>query len=137
MSVVLDDVVEPMLPAGEYDNYSDPHVKAKFTLNDDYYPVVFTLSQTAPTAQVVATGTLADIRGALDAYTAAAEYEPNTDLAASFELTWAWNFENSADIDDIDRADTYLGDVAAGIIVDNNAVTELSYALEIIVVQVD
>lgn len=87
---------------------------ATFNLAKDYYPVVFTLKQTKAAGATVnvelATGNLATIKAFLDAYSTSNDsiYAPNTDLGAEFELTWAWAINND------DKADTYLGNLMAG-----------------------
>ena len=117
-----------------------------------YYPVVFTLTQIGnrngdlATPVVLETGTLADISEFLDEYSASAYYEPNTDLGASFRLTWEWVYErgNGAEITANDVLDTALGDIAAGLNVSKvngkdvlNSNLTLDYKVSITVVQVD
>jgi hypothetical protein len=119
-----------------------------FNLAADYYPVVFTLKQTKAAGATVdvelVTGNLAKIKEFLDAYSDGADsiYAPNTDLGAEFELTWAWVINNN------DKADTYLGNLMAGL--DPNSLTEatgntamndycvkIAYELTITVEQID
>ncbi len=100
--------------------------------NSKYCPVVFTLKQTqgkylpegatdladiSEEGIVLKSGTLTDIQDFLSTYSGTAYYAPNTDLAASFELSWAWAFETGtdADPDANDVYDTTLGDLAAGV----------------------
>ncbi len=119
---------EIFLKAGTYTDYT----KAKkadgsyetFTLENDYYPVVFTLKQTSGKVQVegewvditadsaptIKSGKLSEIAEALNTYTASATYAPNVDLGAEFTLTWEWVFGDSAN----NQADTVLGQIAAG-----------------------
>ncbi len=102
-----------------------------------YYPVVFTLKQGDT---VVATGNLEAIKSAVETYAADAYYAPNTDLAASFDLSWAWAFEsgtqetdedgNATGIWSNDEYDTILGDLAADVN-PNNLVEGTDYNLDI------
>ena len=120
----------------------------KFNLTEDYYPVVFTLKQTKAAGATVdvelAKGKLADIKAFLDAYSVGADskYAPNTDLGAEFELSWAWV------IDGNNKADTYLGNLMAGLNPDsltealnntamNDYCVNIAYALTITVEQID
>ena len=81
------------------------------TLTENYFPVVFTLKQThnrngaMQTPVTLATGNLTDIQTFLNTYNANATYAPNTNLAATFELSWAWAFNGN------DAADTTLGNL--------------------------
>ena len=113
-----------------------------FTLDEAYYPVVFTLTQTSSaTGEVMApvSGNLAFIQAAINNWTKS--YAPNTNLAATFELSWVWAFNGD------DAADTYLGNLAAGLnpdnipdsFVGNGGVysTTLAYSLSITVTQID
>lgn len=112
------------------------------TLAANYHPLVFTLKQLkdangdiAAENQTLKSGTLADIQEFLDTYTGTngAEYEPNTNLASTYELSWAWAFENAG----MDAADTLLGDIIAGVEPANGAVTSVQYDLSITVTQID
>lgn len=113
---------------------------SKFDLGADYYPVVFTLKQVAtaagnPTPDFSVSGNLATIKAALATYSATATYAPNTDLTATFELSWAWAFDGN------DKADTYLGNLMAeqnpdSLTADDYS-TQISYTLSITVTQVD
>ncbi len=95
---------------------------------DGYYPVVFTLKQGST---VVATGNLNTIETAVEAYANTAYYAPNTNLGATFTLTWEWVFGGN------DTADTLLGNVAAGTTTDANVSTSLNYNITFTVTQVD
>lgn len=124
----------------EYDDYTTAVAGDKFELTSDYYPVVFTLRQTTaagaaiPTDdQVLITGRLDEIEDFLDAFNADENRSycpPNTNLEATFELTWAWAFNVN------DQADTYLANQAAGSSgADYN--TQVAFGLTIRVEQVD
>lgn len=115
-----------------------------FDLAADYYPVVFTLKQIKDASGdidvTIATGNLTAIYTALNNYSTGndSEYAPNTDLAATFELTWAWAFDGAHNAED-----TLLGNLmadaakfGAGIDPANYNLT-IGYELEIIVTQID
>ena len=79
----------------------------------EYYPVVFTLTQTSSATGVVAepiVGNLATIKAAIEAWANDAYYAPNTNLDAQFTLTWEWKYEN----EDLDSMDTLLGHLTRG-----------------------
>ncbi len=42
------------------------------------------------------------------------DFDPNKDMGFTFELTWAWAFEQE-DVELYDKADTLLGNIAAGV----------------------
>ena len=131
VNVALSNVKDVCLPAGTYTDYTSANPSATFTLDNDYYPVVWTLKQGSTT---LATGTLAQIKTFLDNYNAdldACIYAANQNIAASFTLDWAWAFSVN------DAADTYLGNVAAGTVTDSSAKTEVGYSLTVTATQVD
>ena len=97
------------------------------TLAADYTPVVFTLKKSDDS--VVATGTLSQIEAGLEALSA--QYAPNTTLNETYTLSWAWAFEGN------DAADTYLGNVAAGVVTDANTKTAIEFDFSITVTQID
>ncbi len=131
---------EVFLKAGTYTDYTkapdaDGTYKT-FVLANDYYPVVFTLKQQG-VDQPVATGKLSDINTALETYTAKASYAPNTELGATFTLTWEWVFGDSAN----NQADTALGQIAAGVYTGLNDGTDynldINYTITFTVEQVN
>lgn len=121
-----------------------------FKLDADYYPVVFTLTQTkaatddAPVADPIK-GSLTEIKTALAEQFAAADYAPNTVLDAEFTLTWEWAFEKIVGEGDaaaadpiIDAADTFLGNIAAGVVeAPEGASVTLAFDLTITATQID
>ncbi len=110
-----------------------------FTLDEDYHPIVFTLKE-AGNDEALATGSLEDIVDFVTKFSETADYAPGTVFNTSFTLTWAWEFEHGETPEEIalyDAADTYLGNVAAGVITDANAVTEINFDLTITVTQID
>ena len=121
----------------KYDDYTTAVAGDKFDLTSDYYPVVFTLKQiedaNGTTDVTIATGNLAAIKTALDNFNANADQSycpPNTNLKATFKLTWAWAFNGN------DQADTYLANQTAGSSsADYN--TQVGFEIEITVEQVD
>lgn len=50
-----------------------------------------------------------------DVLTMSYDFDPNKEMGFNFELTWAWAFEQE-NVALFDKADTYLGNVAAGIV---------------------
>ena len=96
--------------------YKDTVTDKTFTIANDYCPVVFTLTQThnrngeMATPVVLATGTLTDIQTYLDAYSTSDDstYDPNTNLASTFVLSWAWAYEVN---NEKNVADTTLGNL--------------------------
>lgn len=137
VQINLSDVKDVYLPAGEYKDYTSASADAKFTVpTGGYYPVVWTLKQGENT---LVTGKLADIKTYLDAYNAdksKCTYSANQSLAASFTLDWAWDFD-AAGAGTNDKADTLLGNVAAGTATVEGAVTAIGYSLTVTATQVD
>ena len=133
------------LAAGTYTDPTHQGVNTPvttFTLANDYYPVKWTLEQTAsssgPALGVIVDGkTLKDVKAALAAYSGA-QYAPNTNLGSNFKLSWEWTFDNGALGN---RADTYLGNLAAGLNPDTLAAekysTDINYYLSLTVEQID
>ncbi len=136
IDVIMTVTSDIYVKAGEHLDYTTAgDTSDKFTLNDDYYPVVFTLKQTknadGTMDTVIATGNLAAIKAELDKYTETARYAPNTNLTAEFQLSWEWKFDGN------DKADTLLGNVAVEETSNENVCTELEYSIKFSVTQVD
>lgn len=103
------------LKAGTWVNTTVQPFNNDFTLATDYYPVVFTLTQTADANGTItdpvqiAQGNLNAIKTALYNYSdnpiSNSHYNPNTNLAATFKLSWTWNFTGN------DKADTLLSNL--------------------------
>lgn len=137
LSFKMTDVKEVKLTAGTYVNTDG----ATVTLAGDYMPVVFKLNDGSTD---IATGTLDNIATFLSTYTV--DYAPNTNLSTTvptYTLSWAWAFDVSTDAD---KADSILGDLAAGvsgITKDSSAITagdystKVSYTLTITATQID
>lgn len=125
-------VSDVCLPAGTYLDYTTGNnATDDFTLADDYYPIVYTLEKGG---SVVKTGTLAEIEGYLDSIEG--NYAANTDLTSTFgnyTLSWSWVFGDSAN----NQADTYLGQVAAGIADATGVTLNAAATIEITVAQID
>lgn len=119
--------------------------------SEDYHPVKFTLTKTGETTPLVDGGTLADVKSKIESLcTTSSEetstptvYAPGTDLAeaiGTYQLSWAWDYDNATTPGSNDVYDTFFGDKIAE---DGEAkVTEsystmLSYSLTITVTQVD
>lgn len=130
-SAAVKDVV---IPAGtgypDYTNGNDP-TATPFSLSDDYHPVKFTLTRNG--TAVVTDGTLAAVETALEGLTG--NYAANTDLATqigTLVLTWKWDYAGN------DKADTYLGNAAAGTFTPATGVnTTIDFAVDVAVTQLD
>ncbi|MBO7666263.1 MAG: hypothetical protein J6S70_02410, partial [Clostridia bacterium] len=54
-----------------------------------------------------------------ETFTLSYDFDPNKEMGYTFTLSWEWAFENGETAEEIalyDAADTYLGNVAAGVI---------------------
>lgn len=119
----------------------------KVTLTEDYYPVKFTLKKNGDTAEhdKVVTYTkdeesktaenisLEEMVNALNSLDN--DYDPNTDLAATYTLSWAWAFDGVND-----DADTLLGDIIADVntgVTADTYNTEVKFTLTITATQID
>lgn len=136
ISIQIENVNDVRLVSG---TYNDPtQASGTFTLDNDYTPVKFTLKQTTPTesAKVLKEGTLAEIQTYLNETYNNKEYDANTKLDASYELSWVWSFEGGND-----KADTYLGNLMAGQNSENLASDKYSlnvgYKISITITQID
>lgn len=131
-------ITDVVLPAGTYTDYTG--TAETFTINADYHPVTFTLKDGT---NVLKTGTLAEIQTYFNGFNK--NYAPRTDLSKIFNadgtgvytLSWAWDYGNFDTDTGHDQADTYLGQVAAGIVTDANAKTSLDFVIDITVTQID
>ena len=136
-----------VLPAGTYRDYTSADESATFVLSEEYRPIKFTLTNAAG-QKVVDKGSLSDVEAYLESFNNI--YHTNTDLAnelaggeaGTFQLTWEWAFDENYNPNNLptnDKADTYLGNLAAGII-DNapeGASTEIEIVFEITATQID
>ncbi len=128
---------------------ADTATEGTFTLAKDYYPVVFKLyeGEVTDTATPIAEGKLADIETFLNTYSTTADYAPGTVFNTNFSLIWEWKFEElvaqsgdaAAEADPtVDAADTFLGNIAAGVVeAPTGACTDINFALTITVTQID
>ncbi len=110
------DFKDVVLPKGTYRDYTVSDPKATFTLTEDYYPIVYTLKE--GNTEIVS-GTLEKVKDAVAEFATGKDYAPGTVFNTEFTLTWEWPFERGETEDEIalyDSADTYLGNVAAGIV---------------------
>ena len=136
-----------VLPAGTYKDYTSADEDATFTLAEDYRPVRFTLTNAAGTA-VVNKADLSAVETYLENFNKV--YHTNTDLAkeiaggdaGTFQLTWEWAFDatnNPNSLPTNDKADTYLGNLAAGLIDDapEGASTEIEVVFTVTATQVN
>lgn len=114
--------------------HTDPSTHGTVEVATEYHPIVFTLKQTKDATgtidTTIETGTLAEIATAINGLSK--NCDPNANLQAEYELTWAWMF------DDEDACDTLLGDyIAESVTVSENVSTALQYSLTITVEQID
>jgi len=68
------------------------------------------------------------------------DFDAGKEMDFEFGLKWAWEFsdaEGETDVSLNDKADTYLGNVAAGVITDDSASTDLSFKFTATAVQID
>lgn len=118
LDVVVDEVKEVFLKGTttKLPDMTTGDAEDTFDNTVDYYPVKFTLTQTKTTAEgkettnLVTAGTLAKVEEELETLSNNS-IDANTDLAGAIgtlKLTWEWDFEGN------DKADTLLGDLAAG-----------------------
>lgn len=128
-----EDWTEITLPAGEYRDWTSSDPDATFTIEEDYKPIVLKLSFTKLDGNTSHSfdveGGVQDIIDKLNTFSAGndlkADFAPNSHVNATFKLTWAWPFENSADAPELDgdctddstsirdKADTFLGNAIA------------------------
>ena len=122
-----------------------------FSLANIYYPVKYTLTQTKKGSQpntLVDGKTIADVKTALE--NLSAYYNTNTDLeeeVGTLKLTWEWAFGGEQtlngttfDATTVDKADTLLGDLAAGTatgVASADYSLDTSVAITVSVTQVD
>ena len=125
-------VEDVLLPAGTYLDYTTGNdADDKFTLADDYYPIVYSLKKGGTE---VKSGTMKDIEAYLDGIEG--NYAANTNLTTTFgnyTLSWAWVFGDDAN----NKADTFLGQLAAEVATATGASTTASATIEITVSQID
>lgn len=125
------------LNAGTYPDMTTAVTDDNFTTTADYYPIKYTLTNAAGT---VAEGNLEAITDALSALDNNV-HSAGTDLATvlgTYKLTWAWDFDG-AGAGTNDKADTFLGNLAAGTATSADGTYGLNTELEftITVTQVD
>lgn len=135
--------MDVFLEAGEHPDLTATSPTAKFTLNDRYYPVVFTLKKGGTE---LASGTISKINAYLA--TLSKNYDAGTDLSTVFgtyTLSWEWAFGDTA-ITAIpaitDKADTLLGALAAkpsdfSYVLGTDYQTGISFTLAATVTQID
>lgn len=70
------------------------------------------------------------------------DFDPNKEMDFKFTLDWNWKFENGelneeTGLYEFDAADTYLGNVAAGVVTDENASTTVAATFIATATQID
>lgn len=97
------------LKTGDYPDLTTAAADDRFTLENDYHPITYTLTKTGET-DPVETGKLDTIIEYLNKLSG--NYKAKTDLTSAigeYKLSWEWKFEGGND-----KADTLLGAVTAG-----------------------
>ena len=136
----------------DYDDTTVAAYNEKIELEADYYPVLWTLKKSATKIDApedwASVGAVVGMEGVelqvIEDYFAAEgmskNYEPNTNLTKQFgyyELSWEWPYEAKDNKELYDAADTYIGNVAAGIVTDANVKLEEAFDFTITVTQID
>ena len=112
----------------------------------------YTYVQVVETAlgNIVSGGRNFQLEATDDTFKMSYDFDPNKEMGFEFTLSWEWAFENGEEImegegDDavgtgifeFDAADTFLGNVAAGVIEEANANTTIGASLTATAVQID
>jgi hypothetical protein len=147
-----------------YVNYTEYPYTKTFTLEDDYYPIKYTLKKGTTTIfpeSGKTSGTLADVALALaqqldsnttsvtatnGVYTLTKTIYPTSTndvdldtLFGDYTLTWEWDYGDAKTDKGHDQADTYLGNLIAGtptgIVKPTGASTDIEFGIEITVTQ--
>lgn len=145
LALDLSNTQDIVLPKGEYTDYTRYYMNDqgvwgyhdKINLAEDYHPIQYTLTIDIPGIGTASkTGTLEEIVAALNNFANSdnltMQFPPLTNVEGSITLSWEWPFEQN-----MDAADTYLGNVAAGVVTDANAVTNLVVDLTASATQID
>lgn len=103
---VADTSADIFLKEGTYPDMTTSADDDNFTLDADYYPIIYTLTKHDGST---VTGNLDKITGELNSDATYKVGDDLTDSLGNFTLTWEWAFEQGQD-----KADTLLGDLAAG-----------------------
>lgn len=143
VDITVSDPSDIFLNAGTYPDMTTALEGDQFETDKVYYPVKYTLKKGETP---VAEGTLKEIANELNELEDLNNkvYSAGTDLAnvlGTYNLTWAWDFDDAGNGTN-DKADTLLGDLAAGTVTeadvdaDNYGLgTELAFTIT--VTQVD
>ena len=145
LALNLDGVQDIKLPADTYIDYTRFYMNDEgewgyhdtFTLDEDYYPIQYTLAIDIPGIGTASkTGTLEEIKAALNNFANSdnltMQFAPLTSVQGTITLSWEWPFEQG-----MDKADTYLGNIVAGVCTADGAVTELVVNLTASATQID
>ena len=136
MSIDANTAKEIFLKSGTYADMTTAAADDTFTQSGDYYPVRFTLTIGTGSSAKTKTGTLAEIKAALADATTAVTYPAGTNLQTAIgtiKLTWEWAYGTPGDVSGNDKADTLLGDLAAGTTIVPDAPDAANYELNEVV----
>lgn len=97
------------------------------TLYETYSPVKYTLTDSKGTE--LAKGSLNEVKAAFNGLSS--QHAPNKNLSETYTIAWEWPFDGDSD------ADTYLGNVAAGLITDEKTKTNVRFNYSVTVAQID
>jgi len=152
VSISLGEITMATLPAGDYKDYTDLNNANLYTLAYDYKPVKWTLTKNGQSItnsqQVQLTNVNLDvINDYLESELSGTYHATDTDnqtndfddIVGDYALTWVWAYDTSDGAWADDIADTYMGQIAAGVVTPDPVgyVANETFALTIRVEQVD
>lgn len=145
LALDLGETEDIVLPAGTYTDYTRFYMNDAgewgyhdtFTLDADYHPIQYTLAIDIPDIGTkTKVGTLPEIIAALNNFAdtddLTMQFDPLTSVEGTITLSWEWPFEQGHD-----DADTFLGNIAAGVCTADGAVTELKVNMTASATQID
>ena len=99
------------LVSGRYSDVTTADAEDKFDLDEDYYPIEWSIKQNG--VLLFEYGSFDNIISYFNSLNNSLTFAPNTDLSnvtelSGYTLCWKWAFDGN------DKADTVLGDLAAG-----------------------
>ena len=153
LKFVMENVQEIVLKAGTYtdmtevtgyDASNNPIYGKTFTLDKDYYPVLWTLKKNGTAVTACENVQLSVVADYLNGSSMSTKYDVEggkfSSVTGEYTLEWAWAFEDGTNKDLYDAADTLLGNlmVDPSLVADtNNYKLSVGYKLTITATQVD